>query len=188
MYHCASAAVLLASASEHKSSALVSSALLSSQQEFAVDCTPHVYNCTPIQRHNWKMPFENLKRIKPDVTHLRVFGCGMYVFLLEEVHVNKLIPKSELMTFLGYPQGTKGYLFMKGPNNVLFTAVQALFDESLFLKCPDMHCPRYTPVAPVNAQGEYNIPLEDNENGDDGGVDLYPAPPEGSVPYQAPLP
>ena len=32
MYHCASAAALLASASEHKSSALVSSALLSSQQ------------------------------------------------------------------------------------------------------------------------------------------------------------
>ena len=31
MYHCASAATLLASASEHKSSALVSSALLSSQ-------------------------------------------------------------------------------------------------------------------------------------------------------------
>ena len=22
--------------------------------EFAVDCTPHVYNCTPIQHHNWK--------------------------------------------------------------------------------------------------------------------------------------
>ena len=33
MYHCASAAALLASASEHKSSALVSSALLSSQQK-----------------------------------------------------------------------------------------------------------------------------------------------------------
>ena len=32
MYYCASAAALLASASEHKSSALVSSALLSSQQ------------------------------------------------------------------------------------------------------------------------------------------------------------
>ena len=65
---------------------------------------------------------------------------------------------------------------MRGPNNVLFTAVQALFDEKLFLKCPDMHRPRYTPVAPpVDAQGEYN--MDDNENEDDGGVDLYPAPP-----------
>ena len=84
------------------------------------------------------MPFENLKHIKPDVTHLCVLRCGMYVFLPEEVCVNKLNPKSKLMTFLGYSQGTKGYLFMRGPNNVLFTAVQALFNETLFPKCPDM--------------------------------------------------
>ena len=156
--------------------------------EFAVDCATHVYNCTPIQRHDWKMPFENLKCIKLDVTHLHVFGCGMYVFLLEEVHVSKLNPKSELMTFLDYPQGTKGYLFMRGLNNVLFTAVQALFDETLFLKCPNMHHPGYTPVAPVNTQGEYNIPPEDNENGDNGGAPFGPAPPGRHVPYQAPLP
>ena len=92
------------------------------------------------------------------------------------------------MTFLGYPQGTKGYLFMRGPNNVLFMAVQALFDEALFPKYPDMCHPRYTPVAPVNAQGEYNIPSEDNENGDDGGALFAPAPPGRSVPYQAPPP
>ena len=123
-----------------------------------------------------------------DVTHLHVFRCGMYVFLPEEVRVNKLNPKSKWMTFLGYPQGTKGYLFMRGLNNVLFTAVQALFNETLFLKCPDMRCPRYTPVAPVNAQGEYNIPPEDNENGDDGGALFGPAPPGRHVPYQAPPP
>ena len=157
--------------------------------EFAVDCTTHVYNHTPIQHHDWKTPFENLKHTKPDVTHLRVFGCGAYVFLLEEVCVNKLNPKSKLMTFLGYPQGTKGYLFMREPNNVLFTAVQALFNETLFPKCPDMHCPGYTPVAPpVDAWGEYNIPPEDNGNGDQGGVPFGPAPPGRFVPYQAPLP
>ena len=132
-----------------------------------------------------KMPFKNLKRIKPDVTHLHVFGCGTYVSLPEEVHVNKLNPKFELMTFLGYPQGTKGYLFMRGPNNVLFKAVQALFDKTLFPKCPDMCCPGYTPVAPVNAQGEYTIPPEDNENGDNGGAPFGPAPPGRHVPYQA---
>ena len=55
--------------------------------EFAVDCATHVYNCTPIQCHNWKMPFEKLKCIKPDVTHLHVFRCGTYVFLPEEVHM-----------------------------------------------------------------------------------------------------
>ena len=84
------------------------------------------------------MPFENMEHTKPDVTHLHVLGCGAYVFLPEEVRTNKLNPKSELMTFISYPAGTKGYLFMRSPNNVLYTAVQALFDETLYLKCPDM--------------------------------------------------
>ena len=70
---------------------------------------------------------------------------------------------------------------------MLFMAVQALLDETLFPKCPDMCCPRYTPVAPVNAQGEYNIPPEDNGNGDHGGAPFGPAPPGRFVPYQAPL-
>ena len=50
-----------------------------------------------------------------------------------------------------------------------------------------MRCPRYTPVVSVNAQGEYNIPPEDNENGDDGGAPFGPAPPGRHMPYQAPL-
>jgi hypothetical protein len=111
------------------------SCALQSWWEFSVDCAVHVYNHTPIMCHNWKTPFENLERMKPDVTHLCVFGCSAYVFLLEEVCHNKLNPKSELMTFTGYPQAVKGYLFMRSPNNVLFTAVQALFDETLYPKC-----------------------------------------------------
>ena len=43
-------------------------------------------------------------------------------------------------------------------------------------------------VLDILLQGEYNIPLDDNENGDDGGADLYSAPPGRYVPYQAPLP
>ena len=72
---------------------------------------------------------------------------------------------------------------------MLFMAVQALFNETLFQKCPDMCRPRYTPVAPpVDAQDEYNIPPEDNGNGDHGGVPFGPAQPGRFVPYQAPLP
>ena len=70
----------------------------------------------------------------------------------------------------------------RGPNNVIFTVAQALFDETLFPKCPDMHQPGYTPVAdpPVGQQGEYNVPPDDeNEEfgGDGNGCDLPPIPP-----------
>ena len=141
-----------------------------------MDCAIHVYNHTPIQRHNWKTPVELLDHTKPDVTHLRVFGCGTYVFLPEEVRHNKLNPKSELMTFIGYPQGVKGYLFMRSPNNVLFTAVQALFNETLFPKCPDMRRLGYIPAPdqPDGEQGEYNIPPVDDENNGNGVDHLFP--------------
>ena len=43
--------------------------------EFAVDCATHVYNHTPIQHHDWKTPFENLKHIKPDVMSMFLDDC-----------------------------------------------------------------------------------------------------------------
>ena len=73
---------------------------------------------------------------RPSIEHLRVFGCGAYVFLPAEVRANKLAPRSELMVYLGNHPGGKGWIFMRGPNNVIFSAAQATFDESLFPRCP----------------------------------------------------
>jgi hypothetical protein len=86
------------------------------------------------------------------------------------------------MTFIGIVEGTKGYIFMRSPNNVVFTAIQALFDETLFPKCLTMCHLGYTPVGlPLDdLQGERNGPA-DNENKDYGGGDLPPLPP---IPYQ----
>jgi Reverse transcriptase (RNA-dependent DNA polymerase) len=102
--------------------------------------------------------------------------------LPEDVQSNNLSPRSELMTFIGITEGTKGYIFMRSPNNVVFTAIQALFNETLFQKCPTMHRLEYTPVGlpSDDLQGEHNGPL-DNENEDYGGGDLPPLPP---IPYQ----
>jgi hypothetical protein len=119
--------------------------------------------------NDYKTPFERLQCTKPDVAHLRVFRCGAYVFLPEDVRSNNLSPRSELMTFIGLVEGIKGYIFMRSPNNIVFTAIQALFDETLFPKCPNMHCLGYVPVGltPDDLQDEHNGP-PDNENGDDG--------------------
>ena len=74
--------------------------------------------------------------------------------------------------FIGLADGVKGYIFMRSPNNVIFTAAQALFNETLYPKCPDMHQLGYTPVGiPENQQGEHNTPQGD-ENGGEGGGDI----------------
>jgi hypothetical protein len=157
--------------------------------EFAVNYAVHVYNHTSSKRssNDYRMSFERLHCTKPDVAHLRVLGCGAYVFLPEDVRNNNLSPRSELMTFIGLSEGTKGYIFMKSPNNNVFTAVQALFDETLFPKCPNMCHLGYTPVGlpPDDLQGEHNGP-PDSENGEHGGgLPPIPVRPAGSqVPWQ----
>jgi hypothetical protein len=157
--------------------------------EFAVNYAVHVYNHTLLKcsSNDYKTPFERLQCTKPDVAHLRVFGCGAFVFFPEDMQSNNLSPRSKLMTFIGLVEGTKGYIFMRSPKNVIFTAIQALFDETLFLKCPNMCRPDYTPVGlpPNDLQGEHNRPL-DNENGDHGG-ELPPilvGPAGGQAPWQ----
>jgi len=104
--------------------------------EFALDHVTHVYNQTPIHHLSWRTPSKWLSGNRPSVDHLRVLGCGAYVFIPAEARTNKLAPKSELMTYLGsHPRG-KGWIFMRGPNNVIFSTAQAIFDESIFPKCP----------------------------------------------------
>ena len=97
--------------------------------EFTVEHAVHLYNRMPIKRLAWQTPYKVLNKQKPDISHLRVFGCGAYVFIPEDVRTNKLAPRAEMMTFLGYTSGVKGFKFMQKPNNVIFHSVTALFDE-----------------------------------------------------------
>ena len=103
--------------------------------EFALDHATHVYNRTPVCYLNWQTPYQTLKGDKPYVNHLRVFGCGAYVYIHAEVHDNKLIPRSKMMTYLRTHPGGKGWIFKCSPNNIIFLAAEAIFDEACFPKC-----------------------------------------------------
>jgi transposase InsO family protein len=103
--------------------------------EFSVDHATHVYNRTPMRRLQWQTPFQLLNGERPSIDHLRVFGCGAYVFIPAETRSNKLAPKSELMIYLGNAPGAHGHMFMRSPNNVLYYATHSIFDESMFPRC-----------------------------------------------------
>jgi transposase InsO family protein len=102
--------------------------------EFAIEHTVYCYNRTPIKHIKWRTPFEVIHRQKPDISKLRVFGCGAYVYLPPSVRKNKLSPKSELMVHIGIVDGIKGYRFMR-PKGFIFTAPSALFDEEMYPRC-----------------------------------------------------
>ena len=88
------------------------SSLPNSWWEFSVEHTFHVYNRTPMRYLNWKTPSQVLTGIQPLVDHLSVFGCAAYVHISPETHINKLLPKLELMTYIGIAVGEYENYFM----------------------------------------------------------------------------
>ena len=63
-------------------------------------------------------------------------SCGAYVFLHEDVRQDVLSPHAELMTFIGFTSGVKGWKFMWNTNTI-FHATKAVFDENMYPQCPD---------------------------------------------------
>ena len=53
-------------------------------------------------------PEERFIGKKPDVSHLKVFGCIAYVHVPDELR-KKLDPKAEKCIFIGYSLEQKGY-------------------------------------------------------------------------------
>ena len=130
-----------------------------------------------------RTPFEVLNSTKPDISHLRVFGCGAYVYIPDDVRVNKLVSRAEVMTFLGYTSGTKGLKFMGKPNNVIFHGVTAMFDKYMFPSCPDNISPGSTHIGANYPGTEFDIPLEDGGWFDGGAI-----PPSGPYPSAGGIP
>jgi hypothetical protein len=136
----------------------------------------HLYNRTPVKHLRWSTLYELIKGEKPDLSTLKVFGCTAYVFLPPEVCKNKLSPKSELMIFLGFKPGIKGFRFMRMPNNVVFMGATAIFDETLFPKCEKPFIPDVTDIpealpelhleqAPSeDPKSDSDIPSDDNND------------------------
>src|SRR5271168_5267923 len=121
------------------------------------------YNRTPIKRLKFVTPYESINNMKPDILHMRTMGCSAYVFLHEDQRQNVMSPHAELMTFIAFTDGVKGWKFMRS-NNKIFYATKAVFNESTFLHCPEGSCASIpaieTGVLPLDEQ---NILPEDDE-------------------------
>ena len=102
----------------------------------AVETSLHIYNRQPMRRLKWKPPVTMWNGTKPNVSYFRTFGCLAYVFIPKDTRKDKLSPKSEVMTFIGYEQGTKGYRFWSQTRMRVVISQNAVFDECFFPHCP----------------------------------------------------
>ena len=74
-------------------------------QFWAEACSTAVYvhNRSPTVALKDKTPYECLTGAKPDVSHLKVFGCVCYVHIPDNVR-KKLYVKAYKAVFTGYPR------------------------------------------------------------------------------------
>ena len=99
---------------------------------YALSTTVHIINRLPTLNLKNSTPWEVLFKSKPDLTHLRTFGCICFP-LLRPYNAHKLLPHTTSCIFLGYPTHTKGYICQDPLNSWIYISRNVHFNESEFL-------------------------------------------------------
>jgi hypothetical protein len=91
----------------------------------------HVWNRLPTALLSGTTPFQAFYKRKPDVSHLRVWGCTAYVHVQRDKRTS-LEPHYEKCVFIGYPAGYKGWKFYNPLTKRSVISERADFDERYF--------------------------------------------------------
>jgi transposase InsO family protein len=79
-------------------------------------------------------PHEAFLGTKPDLSHLRVWGCTAYVLIQRDKRpLGSLGAHMEKCIFIGYPQGYKGWKFYNPETRKAVISERADFDERFFM-------------------------------------------------------
>ena len=97
----------------------------------AVNTAVYLRNRSPTTTLNGITPFEALFNRKPDVSHLRVFGCLAFAHIPKEQR-KKFEEKSRKCIFVGYPDGTKGYKLYDLKSRRFIRSRDVIFAEKEF--------------------------------------------------------
>src|SRR3954470_2294375 len=91
----------------------------------------HVWNRCPTEAVQDATPYELWYKRKPDVSHIRVWGCTAYVHIQRDKRT-PLGPHMEKCIFLGYPDGYKGWKFFNPLTRRTVISERADSDERYF--------------------------------------------------------
>jgi hypothetical protein len=94
----------------------------------AVTTAVYVLNRSPTKGVTGMTPYEAWHGRKPDVHHLRTFGCVAFVKDTTP-NLKKLDDRSHPMIFVGYEQGTKGYRVYDPSTRRVHVSRDVVFDE-----------------------------------------------------------
>ena len=97
----------------------------------AISTAAYLRNRCPTSSFKGATPYERWFGVKPDVEHLRVFGCKVYVHIPDEKR-RKLDAKAVEGVFVGYPAGKKGYKIFIPESKKFLSSRDVTFMEKSF--------------------------------------------------------
>ena len=78
-------------------------------------------------------PKEAFTRVKPDLSHLRIFGCPIYIHIPKEKRT-KLEPSGKKGIFIGYSETSKGYMIYIPGQRTIEISRDVIFEEDTAFK------------------------------------------------------
>jgi hypothetical protein len=129
----------------------------------------YIWNRVPTAPLKSMTPFEAFFGKKPDVSHLRVWGCTAYVHVQKDKR-SPLGPHCEKCVFIGYPPGYKGWKFYNPTTKKTIISERADFDERYFPGLSSAKMRAIPPLIPLREPGHAPAPsLEVSHVPDEGG-------------------
>ena len=114
------------------------------------------------------VPYTLMFNVKPDLSHLRQFGCTAYVLTPKHQRDGKLAPVSTSGLFVGYPDGTKGYKVYVPGQDIIVISRDVRFVESA--SSSSYLPPAHLFKLPATAEEEETSGLQQQEQQSGGGT------------------
>ena len=115
----------------------------------------YIQNRSPHSYLKDKTPEEVFTKIKPNISHLRIFGCPVYIHVPKEKRT-KLEPSRRKGIFVGYGETSKAYrIFIPGQKNIELSR-DVIFEEDLaFKRVLSSEDPTHIPNSKENHESEF---------------------------------
>lgn len=95
----------------------------------AVNAAAQIRNMIPLERLDWKSPYEVWYGNKPSIDHLRIYGSKAYE-LIDEQHRSKFDAKCKIMRQVGYEPKRKAYRLWEPVTRKIVVRHNVTIDES----------------------------------------------------------
>ena len=141
----------------------------------AVRNSVYLLNSLPTRALTGRTPYEVWRGKKPDIGHVRVFGCIAHM-KLPGIHVRKLDDRSKVVVNLRREPGTKGYRLYDPEGGRIYISRDMIFEETKTLHWGNTAMNRTQPIefTPLKVvTNEEEVEIEDMNDGLDP-----PSPPQ----------